>query len=131
MGKFAKKLWDLERPYLDNVLYHKGFKKNVYPKGSAPPLSYASKQGLMKLYHRAEVKKPAKGHVRRYRKENESSAAMPPGRKPGTTKPMTSNYKQPIQIKKGPRVVVRKAGTGPPPSKKPFLRRSLRLKGKK
>jgi len=96
-GKFAQKLWDVERPYLDNVIYHKGYRKNLYPKGSAPPFQYASKDGLMKLYHRVETKKPAHGYVSAYRKRNEHTAPLPPGRKPGSHKPMTKNYEHPLR----------------------------------
>lgn len=120
MGKFTKKLWDLERPFLDNVLYQKGFKKNLYPSGSSPPQQYNSKKGLMRLYNRVETKIPAKGHVRRYRKENESSKPLPPGVRPRSGKRMVKMYKDPIRVtpkkkvvKKGPKVMMLKRGQNP------------------
>lgn len=117
-GKFAQKLWNLERPFLDNVLYHKGFKKNLYPAGSRPPSSYASKRGLMQLYNRVETKIPAKGHISRYRKENESSKPLPPGRKPRSDKQMVKMYKAPIPTPKRP-----KKAPPPPPAPRSSTRK--------
>jgi len=102
-GKFSQQLWNIERPELDNIAYRKGFKKNPYPPGSAPPLNYASKRGLMELFDIVENKKPVKGNVSRYRKANEHTRPFPPARKPGTTKTMSKAYDYPLPIPKSKR----------------------------
>lgn len=70
----GEKLWEAERPMLRNVALSKGFKINPYPKGRKRPAK--SFEGLLNVLQSADYKKPAPGHVRRWRSTHEHNKSF-------------------------------------------------------
>jgi len=62
-----RKLWSVEKPLLNQIAHNKGFKRTPF-KGGAPS---GTPSGLLHIMHTVELKKPAVGHVRAYRKKYE------------------------------------------------------------
>lgn len=63
--RLLKGIWNIEKPLLNKWAHQKGFKKQPYNQ-KRPPI-HNIKQAFA-LIHQNDLKKPAKGHVRAYRK---------------------------------------------------------------
>lgn len=69
-----KKVWDIEKGLLNNWVHQKGFKKQPYNQ-KRPPIHNIRE--ALRLVHKVDLKKPARGHINAYRKLYEHSGPFP------------------------------------------------------
>lgn len=81
---------------LAHIIHEKGFKKNPFPKGFKKPRFVKNFKYALALMDAVERKKPAQGHVARYRKKYEHTKPLPRSTNPKTNKPQAVRYKNPI-----------------------------------